>query len=287
MATEYLVVVSETDPVAVRVAALWGTPPADEGHVEGTPIRRLAPGVGLLKRGVRHVHDERLDLRLPAPLRADAPTLVFPSIHRSEQSVACLTVHPLGNAGDTADVGGRPRTLVPTDPPRMAAALRALAEGAPGAGVPATYEATHHGPELALPGFFVEIGFGKRSEPSAEAVRLLARILPALTVTTGDRVAVGVGGGHYAPRFTELALRRRWAFGHLISRHALVGLDRDTARSALARTPGAEGILYVRSEDAGHPSFEGLAARLREKEAPRRGDGAEAPTGDAPPASGT
>ncbi len=287
MATEYLVVVSETDPVAVRVAALWGTPPADEGHVEGTPIRRLAPGVGLLKRGVRHVHDERLDLRLPAPLRAAAPTLVFPSIHRSERSVACLTVHPLGNPGDTADVGGRPRALVPTDPPRMAAALRALAEGAPGAGVPATYEATHHGPELGLPAFFVEIGFGERSEPSAETVRLLARVLPVLTVTTGDRVAVGVGGGHYAPRFTELALRRRWAFGHLISRHALIGLDRDTARSALARTPGAEGILYVRSEDAGHPSFEGLAARLREKEAPRRGDSPGRPTGDAPTASGT
>ncbi len=287
MATEYLVVVSETDPVAVRVAELWGTPPADEGHVDGAPIRRLAPGVGLLKRGVRHVHDEHLDLRLPAPLRAEAPTLVFPSIHRSDQSVACLTVHPLGNAGDTADVGGRPRTLVPTDPQRMAAALRGLAEGAPGAGVPATYEATHHGPELGLPAFFVEIGFGERSEPSEEAVRLLARVLPSLPVTTDDRVALGVGGGHYTPRFTELALRRRWAFGHLISRHALAGLDRATARSAFARTPGAEGILYARSEDARNPVFEGLAARLRENEAPRRGDGIGAPTGGAPPVSGT
>ncbi len=287
MAFEYLVVVSETDPVAVRVAGLWGTPPAAEGHVEGAPIRRLGPGAGLLKRGVRHIHDERLDLRLPAPLRAEAPTLVFPSIHRSGEGVECLTVHPLGNPGDTADVGGRPRTLVPTDPPRMAAALRALAEGAPGAGVPATYESTHHGPELGLPSFFVEIGFGERSAPSEEEVRLLARVLPALAVTPGDRVAVGVGGGHYAPRFTELALRRRWAFGHLISRHALVGLDRATAESAYARTPGAEGILYIRSEDARHPSFAGLAPRLREKEAPRRGDAEGAPTDDAGPAAGT
>ncbi len=287
MATEYLVVVCETDPVAARVAELWGTPPAEEGHVDGAPIRRLARGVGLLKRGTRHVHDERLDLRLPAGLRAEAPTLVFPSIHRSERGVACLTVHPLGNAGDTADVGGRPRTLVPTDPARMAAALRGLAEGAPATGVPATYEATHHGPELGLPAFFVEIGFGERSEPSEEAVRLLARVLPALPVATDDRVALGVGGGHYAPRFTELALGRRWAFGHLISRHALDGLDRATARAAFAGTPGAEGILFVRSEDARDPVFEGLATRLREKEAPRRGDGLGAATDGAPRPFGT
>jgi hypothetical protein len=97
---------------------------------------------------------------------------------------------------------------------------------------------------------------------------------------------VGVGGGHYVPHFTDLALRRRWAFGHLLSKHAIATLDAATARDAWTMTPGAEGIVYSRAEDARLPAFEGVGARLREQDAPRRG--AEAPTtGASRSASGT
>ncbi len=159
----------------------------------------------LLRRPRPHIHDERLDASLPRELLAQRPTLLFPSIHRSEQNVPCLTVHPLGNPGARSDVGGKPRTLVPTDPPRMGAALRALASRGAAVGLAATFEATHHGPELALPSFFVEIGYGTLSEPPPEAVRILAEEVPRIEVEAGDRVAMAVGGGHYAPHFTDLS----------------------------------------------------------------------------------
>jgi D-tyrosyl-tRNA(Tyr) deacylase len=285
VAAEYLVVVSSPDPVASRVAERWGTPPTVGLHVDGASVRRLGPMALLLRRPGSHVHDERLDARLPAELRAAHVTLVFPSIHRSEQNIPCLTVHPLGNLGPTAEVGGRPRTLDPTDPRRMVATLRRLSTEAPSLGLSATFEATHHGPELALPAFFVEIGYGAKAGPPEGALALLARVLPDLAPDPRDRIAVAVGGGHYAPHFTELALRRRWAFGHLISRHALAELDSATARSAFERTPGAEGMIVARADDARHPSLDGLGVRLRDADAPRRE--ADPPTADVRPAFGT
>ena len=238
--------------------------------MDGAPIRRLNDRAGLLKRPGSHVHDERLDARLPAELHRDGPTLVFPSIHRSERNVRCLTVHPLGNPGPTAEIGGRPRTFAPSDPRRMADALRRLHEGRERSGVPGTYEATHHGPELGLPAFFVEVGYGDADGPWPEAVRLLADAIPAIESDPSDRVALAVGGGHYAPHFTDLALKRRWAFGHLLSRHALAELDAATARAAGAAVPSAEGIVFARAEDARLPFWDGLGPRLRDSEAPAR-----------------
>jgi len=268
--TRYLVVVSEQDPVAREVALAWGTPPATGEHVDGAAIRILSNEALLLRRPVRHIHDERLDLRLPPHVRALRPTLVFPSIHRSERNVPCLTVHPLGNLGDSAEVGGRPRVLVPTDPLRMASALRALAEGGGPVGLSATFEATHHGPELELPAMFVEIGYGTEPAPPPPAVRVLSKAIPHLSGTEGDRIALAVGGGHYAPHFTDLVLKRRWAFGHILSRHALATLDATMARVAFDKSGGADGWLAARAEDAGHPALATLGPRLRDSDAVAR-----------------
>jgi D-aminoacyl-tRNA deacylase len=288
VAAEVVVIVSDADPVARGVAAEWGTLPSSGDHVEGVPLRHLTEKVLVVRRPRPHIHDERVDLLLPLAVRQARPTLVFPSIHRSEQNVPCLTVHPLGNPGPRAEVGGRPRTLVPADPRRMASALRLLDEGAAPLGWSATYEATHHGPEVDLPAFFIEIGYGELTEPPPTAVRVLSDVIARIAVDPADRVALGIGGGHYVPHFTEIALRRAWAFGHLLSRHALEELDRATAREAYSKTGNAEGVVYARAEDARHPVLEGVGPRLREQDAPiRPRDADRIPTGGVRSASGT
>jgi D-tyrosyl-tRNA(Tyr) deacylase len=283
-APEYLVVLSDADPVATAVSALWGVRESAGVAVDGSPLRKLSDRAWSLRRAGPHIRDEHLERLLPVEMVAAGTTLVFPSIHRSAQNVRCLTVHPLGNLGGSAEVGGRPRTVTPTDPRRMTAALRRLAEGRDRVQLPATFEATHHGPELTLPAFFIEIGFGEADGPPTEAVRLLADVLPDLEPVSTDRVALAVGGGHYAPHFTDLALKRRWAFGHIVSKHGLEGLDAATARAAWTATPDAEGIVFSRAEDARHPVWDGIGTRLREQEAPAR---EPAPTSGARSASGT
>ncbi|MGB6501436.1 MAG: D-aminoacyl-tRNA deacylase [Thermoplasmata archaeon] len=282
-----VVVVADPDPVASRVAERWGTPAATGEFLDGAAIRRLANGVLVVRRPGLHIHDEHLDRQLPVGLQGPGTTLIFPSIHRGEQNVQCLTVHPLGNLGPSAEVGGRSRSVTPTDPRRMTDALRRLAEGGRKLGLPATFEATHHGPELSLPAFFVEIGYGTEPEPSSDAVRLLSEMIPTIEPDPSDRVALAVGGGHYAPHFTDLAIRRRWAFGHIVSRHSLAELDRPTATQALQGTPEAEGILYARAADADHPAVRDLAPRCREGSAPGRPDGGGSATRDAGSTSGT
>jgi len=256
--------------VARSVAAVWGTLPADAEHVDGVPIRRLSPSIATVRRPGHHVDDDGVDRRLPSTLTAERPTLVFPSIHRSERNIPSLTVHSLGNLGPHADVGGRPRLLCPTDPRRMVNALRLLDEGAESISTSATYEATHHGPAVELPAFFIEIGYADLPAPPSEAVSVLASVIPRISSEGRDRIALGVGGGHYAPHFTDLALHRSWAFGHLVSRHALGETDGPTVRKAYELTPGSEGIVYARAEDSRHPYLEGLGPRLRDQDAPVR-----------------
>jgi len=288
MVPRFIFVISDSDPVAPRVAAEWGTPPAIGDRVDGVPLRDLGDGVLELRRPTLHVHDELLDQRLPSTIRESRPTLVFPSIHRSRENVVCLTVHPLGNLGPSADVGGRPRIVNPTDPRAMAAMLRRLSELAAPLGLEATYESTHHGPELGLPSFFAEIGFGSAPEPAALMVKVLGSALRELNRDSMDRVALAVGGGHYAPHFTELAVRRRWAFGHIISRHSLAVLDEVTAAATYAATPEVDGIVYARAADSNHPMLAHLGPRRRDTDAELRGMDVSIgrPTGDAP-ASGT
>lgn len=263
-------IASEADPVAAAVVPTWGTPPATGLHVDGVPIRQLGPNVGVLRRAGLHIHDERLDERLPAEIRRLAPTLLFPSIHRSERGDRCLTVHPLGNLGDAHEVGGVARTVVPADAPRMTDALRRLADEAPDVGLPVTFEATHHGPQLSVPAFFLEIGFGDDPAPPPVAVELLGRVIPSIVASSGDTIAVGAGGGHYAPHFTDLALKRRWAFGHIVSRHALATLDPAMAAAVRAATPGALGAIFARAADATTPAGAALGPRLAEGQAARR-----------------
>ncbi len=286
--TRYVVVVSLADPVGRAVHDRLGARPSTGAFVDGAAIRQLTPDALVVGRSTLHIHDDGLESRLPPALVASSPTLVFPSIHRSESGAPCFTVHPLGNLGGAAEVGGAPHTLVPAAPRLMTDALRRLHEGGERAGLSATFEATHHGPVSALPAFFAEIGYGSMPAPPESAVRVLADILLELSEDPTDHVVVGVGGGHYAPHFSDLAVKRRWAFGHLVSRHALLTTDPATAGLALAATPGAEGAIFARASDQVLPAARALAPRLRETSAPRReGSPPGVSRPDASPSAGT
>jgi D-tyrosyl-tRNA(Tyr) deacylase len=280
---DYLIVLSAPDPVAQGVSARLGTGTPTGEHLDGASVRWVAPRVAAVQRSELHIFDAELDAKLPSSWRAAGVKVVFPSVHRSEQGHDALTVHPLGNLGGSAEVGGQPRTLVPSDPRRMTDALRRLAEGASAVGRPATYEATHHGPLLTVPAFFLEVGGGDPDHPPEIALDLLARVVREIVPDPTDHVVLGVGGGHYAPHFTDLALRRSLAFGHLLPRHALDELTTETAADARARTPDSEGVVYARAADAERPQSAGWGPRFRESNAARRGGDPilSPPSGDA------
>ncbi len=224
-----------------------------------------------------HLYRDHLDRDLAAAFQVPVELVVYLSKHRSESRTPSLTVHPVGNPG-SAELGGRPGTLVPAAPSWMTAALRRLRREAATLPYQVTFEATHHGPYLESPTFYIEQGSTEREWADTEAAAAIARTLLRLQAAD-EAVAVGFGGGHYAPRHTDVALARAVAFGHLLPSHALEGLPDATLGEAVARTPGAK-LAYLHRKSFSKPEARELEERVgrlglrvvREADLPPLGD---------------
>ncbi len=247
-----LVVISEEDPVARGVAAYLGPGVPSGDHVAGTAVRDLGDGLHLLRRPGLHLYDLGLSSDLQAALGTRLEGVIFPSVHRSERGLPALTVHPLGNLGPEARLGGLPRRLTPVPARLMTGAFLALCEAGGDLGVPVSFESTHHGPLLSFPAFFLEAGSAPEVWEDPRVHRALAATLRALG---GGRsvegpIVVGIGGGHYAPRFRDLVRHRKVALGHVVPDHHVPGLDAGMWEELLRQTPGVEGVLLARPRSA-------------------------------------
>jgi D-aminoacyl-tRNA deacylase len=221
-------------------------------HVEGHVVEALDedPRVHLLRTHRLHLHADPLEPALAdAGLRPEA--IVFLSKHKAASGRPALTVHPIGNYGP-AEYGGQAGRLSPAAPALQSELLRALATRAVAHAYPAevTFEVTHHGPLLTTPACFLELGSSEAQWGDAAGARIVAGAL--LDVVRSGLpeypIAIGLGGGHYGPRFTEATLTQCVHFGHLVPSHAAESAT-DAGRllrTAVAATPGAAGIYAHR-----------------------------------------
>lgn len=174
-----------------------------------------------------HLHHDNIDLEFAEKTGEMSEAVIFASKHRSESGLKTLTVHPIGNFA-TAELGGRDRELVPPAPHLMTSALRVLSEEAKNLNYmyKISFEATHHGPYLTKPSFFIEIGSDENAWNDKKAGESIARTILRITEKRPyeNPVAVGIGGGHYAPRFTELALARQIDFAHIVPNYHINAL---------------------------------------------------------------
>jgi D-tyrosyl-tRNA(Tyr) deacylase len=202
-----------------------------------------------------HLEADDLDVKFGDSHGTPPKLVVFASRHRSQSGKATLTVHPIGNYG-SADYGGKPATLVPSAPREMTFALSRLRHH--GAGLPyeISYEATHHGPSLSTPTFYIEIGSDETKWPDPKAAEAIAKTILELNdfkngagIAVGapaPPIAVGIGGGHYAPRHTDAALAGLASFGHIVPNHALEEEPERRLEMALEKTLGAETVYFHR-----------------------------------------
>ncbi|MEF8851450.1 MAG: D-aminoacyl-tRNA deacylase [Haloarculaceae archaeon] len=186
----------------------------------------------------------------------DPDLLVFASRHAGETG-PLLTAHHTGNFG-AAEFGGEDRALARACPGAHRRVLEALAEHAP-EGYEVGMECTHHGPtDVGAPSMFVELGSGPGEWDDPDGARAVARAildlrgvdpdLPgdegsdgAADAEPGEETAdrrhlVGVGGGHYAPRFERVVRETDWAVGHVAADWSLEELgdpDSEDGRAVL------------------------------------------------------
>ena len=194
----------------------------------------------------RHIRAEGIDA-VAERVGIYCDEVVFMSRHSAASGKPTLTVHPFGNYG-AADFGGRPGKLSPSAPESMTGMLRCIAEINGLEEYSVSFEVTHHGPLIGTPGYFIEVGSEETHWGDRRAAEVLAHALLTAERADGPRL-IGVGGGHYAPRFTELVLSHRACIGHMVPAYQTEGVDdEEVARriSAAAEMTDAEAVYVHR-----------------------------------------
>jgi D-tyrosyl-tRNA(Tyr) deacylase len=129
----------------------------------------------------RHLFADDIDQRVQDALGQKVECVIFLSRHKAASGIPTLTVHPIGNFAMKADFGGRPGMLVPSAPDLMTSLLRSMQRHASGLGYQISFEVTHHGPWLATPTIYLEIGSSESQWPDVKAGEALARSLLEVT----------------------------------------------------------------------------------------------------------
>lgn len=210
-----------------------------------------------------HIRHDHLDREAEA-FGVKVDSVVVMSKHSAKSGKPALTAHPIGNYHE-ADFGGRPETLVPASPAEMTAAVRMIHELNSDPGVQTCFEVTHHGPYLEKPTFYIEIGSDETNWGNKEAAALLAKVIAGSEPHPEYRTLVGVGGGHYAPRFTEAILGYRVNFGHMLPVYQMENRDdEDIARMVTdaCRATGTDSV-YVHRKSMKGPEEHRISAIVR------------------------
>lgn len=171
-----------------------------------------------------HIYKDNVDAEI-RDLGIDFDAVVFMSKHSAASGEPALTVHPIGNYHGN-DYGGREKTLVKPCPSMMTDALRHIVSYCDMQDFQTCFEVTHHGPWLDSPTFFIEIGSDDRNWGNMHAAEILSNVITEMDYNDYPNV-VGIAGGHYAPRFTDMAISYKVNLGHMIPNYHLEGRSDD------------------------------------------------------------
>ncbi|MEE2812559.1 MAG: D-aminoacyl-tRNA deacylase [Candidatus Thermoplasmatota archaeon] len=198
----------------------------------------------------RVLFEDHLDVRFEQGSGIKPEEVIFLSRHFAASGQPSLTLHVIGVPGEAphgeiAQYGGIKGMVVPPNP-RFAAWFRLMCDAGIDHGLTPefelTIETTHHGPILTTPTMFIEIGSSEshwNRKDAAEAwadVMTIGLGLDSQTFDakrTGDwwaldeqqrqsaKVMIGIGGGHYAPRHTDVLRKTSCWAGHQLANYAL------------------------------------------------------------------
>jgi D-aminoacyl-tRNA deacylase len=247
-----LIISSEADTASInlRDRLLEMSEWKEDGEMDNKTIWKLVNDYGeFCKKGTRlitieelHIFAEEIDKKWMNQTNLEIENIVFLSRHKAASGRPSLTVHPIGNWG-AADYGGKKGEISLATPEWMTGLLLNIRKNRT-SGYDVCFEATHHGPLLETPTMFLEIGSSESEWEKKEPAEALIKSLLELEPATGVNV-VGIGGGHYTPRFTEAAFSHEVCFGHMVANYGVSVLNPDIVIKAISRSK-AEGIYFHR-----------------------------------------
>ncbi|KAG6469696.1 hypothetical protein ZIOFF_070626 [Zingiber officinale] len=238
-----LVVATTADPASVGPAsAFLAMPGWNPGPSIAAGMDSFSNGsVRLLKHESSIIAEDDLDRRWEEATGETVDEVIFLSRHTAVSNRPALTVHPIGVPhiceGEHLPQGGRPGWAgLPN--PRIGPWLRLMKKIAEANGLipefEITLEATHHGPLVSTPTMFLEIGSTEEYWGRQDAAQAIALVLwEGLGLqggasignwgrnNNGDKVLLGIGGGHYVPRHMDIVWKYGVWVGHLLSTYSL------------------------------------------------------------------
>lgn len=170
-----------------------------------------------------HIRHDGLD-RQAEDFGIKVDEVVVMSKHSAKSGKPALTAHPIGNYHGN-EFGGRERALVRSNPALMSDALRRIVSYNDVEGIQTCFEVTHHGPWLEKPTFYIEIGSDESHWGDLHSAEVLAKVITDMEPCDDYPTVIGVGGGHYAPRFTDLVLSHKVNMGHMVPLYQMEGAD--------------------------------------------------------------
>ncbi len=201
-------------------------------------------------RTIRH---ENLEEQVKEKLGIKPKQAIFITRHRSKTGKPTLTAHPIGNYGK-AEFGGKDRTVSPSSPRLMTELLRLIKTNSEEAKTyhKVCFEVTHHGPYMSIPTLFTEVGSNQEEWEKQPPADIIAKSLLDLfenyfyeeDLPNDIPVLLGIGGGHYAPRFSDIVFQKKSAFGHMIpGYHIDAGnINGEMFEKAMKATPNLYGV---------------------------------------------
>ncbi len=247
-----LIIASNEDSASINLRdrllemSEWST----DGEFDNNTLWKLTRNYGeFCKKNTRlitinkiHIHAEKIDEIWVEKTGLNIENIVFLSRHKAASGKPSLTVHPIGNWG-AAEYGGDEGKISGTSPNWMTSLLLNIKKNQI-EGYDVCFEATHHGPLLKTPTIFLEIGSTESEWEKIEPAKALIKSLLNLKPVKGINV-IGIGGGHYTPRFTEAALNYEVCFGHMVANYGITHLTEEKILKAIEAS-NAIGIYFHR-----------------------------------------
>ena len=205
-------------------------------------------------RTTRH---EMLDKEVEEKLGIRPKQAIYITRHLSKTGEPTLTTHPIGNYGE-AQFGGKTRTLSKSSPRLMTQLLRIIKKNTEQTKLSyqVCFEVTHHGPYMNIPTLFAEVGSTEKEWEKQDPANVISKSVLELLdsyhyeedLPSDIPVLIGVGGGHYAPRFTDIVFEKKVAFGHMIPTYQIKtgNIDDDMFEKTLNETPNVEAVYIHR-----------------------------------------
>ena len=170
----------------------------------------------------------------------DSDYVIFATRHQSKSGEKTLSIHFPGNF-ERAEYGGIDNVLCMSAPRLAKQAFILLNKNAKDSNYLVSLAATHHGPNLKTPCFYIEIGSNKEQWLDKLAANIIANtIIQTIDSfeTKDQEIVIGFGGMHYCSNFNKIELNSNITMSHICPKYAVEKLTKDTVLEMISSTKG-------------------------------------------------